>query len=193
MSAALHRVRLEDCPTQPWRNGGGLTRELLLWPVSTTAAATQDWAVRISVADIERNGPFSSYPGVERWFAVLEGAGVTLGLPAGDHRLRRGDTPVRFAGTDAPACHLIEGRPTRDLNLMVRHGNGRMWKAQAGEPVDSRTRWRALYAATQVRVQTPAGHTETLEPGTLLWSDAPDTGRWALLDQALAFWMTLSR
>lgn len=192
MTATLHRVRLEDCPTQPWRNGGGLTRELLLWPTATTNAATQDWAVRVSVADITRDGPFSSFPGVERWFAVLEGSGVTLGLPGGERRLKRGDTPVQFAGTDAPACHLIEG-PTRDLNLMVRHGTGRMWKAQAGEPVDSRTRWRALYAATRVRVQTPAGHTETLEPGTLMWGDEADTGRWALMDQALAFWMTLSR
>ena len=28
----LHLVRLQDCPAQPWRNGGGLTRELLAWP-----------------------------------------------------------------------------------------------------------------------------------------------------------------
>lgn len=192
MTATLHRVRLEDCAPQPWRNGGGTTRELLLWPTATTNTATQDWAVRVSVADISRDGPFSSFPGVDRWFAVLEGSGVTLALPAGDHRLKRGDTPVQFAGTDAPNCRLIEG-PTRDLNLMIRHGAGRMWKAQAGEPVDSRTRWRALYAVTRVRVQTPAGNIETLEPGTLLWGDQHDTGRWALMDQALAFWMTLSR
>ena len=189
---AFHRVRLADISPQAWRNGGGTTRELLLWPPTTSPAATQDWGVRVSVADIVRDGPFSSFPGVDRWFAVVEGAGVTLTLPEGEHRLERGDAPVQFVGTAAPGCRLIDGA-TRDLNLMVRKGVGRMWKAQAGEPVDSRMRWRALYAVTSVRVQAEGGHSETLDPGTLLWSDSPNAGRWALQEQALAYWMTLSR
>lgn len=189
----LHRVNFADCAPQPWRNGGGVTRELLLWPLAQTHAATQDWSLRVSVADVERDGPFSSLPGVKRWFAVLEGAGVTLALPAGDVRVRRGDAPVQFDGAEAPGCRLINER-TRDLNLMVRHGGtGRMWKAHAGEPVEGRTRWRGLYAATAVRVQTHASHSETLAPGTLMWCDDADAGRWALMDQALAFWMTLAR
>ena len=44
MKATL--VRVDDVAPVPWRNGGGLTRELLAWP------AAQDWAIRISVADI---------------------------------------------------------------------------------------------------------------------------------------------
>jgi uncharacterized protein len=192
-STTFHRVRLADIAPQPWRNGGGTTRELLLWPPSTTPAATQDWAVRVSVADIVREGPFSSFPGVDRWFAVVEGAGVTLTLPdESEQRLRRGDAPLQFAGTAAPGCRLIDG-PTRDLNLMVRRGLGRMWKAQVGEPVDSRLRWRGLYAVTSVRMHGDAGHSETLEPGTLLWSDSTNAGRWALQEPALAYWMTLSR
>ena len=51
-----------------WRNGGGRTRELLAWPDAA------DWKVRVSVADVESDGPFSAFPGVQRWFAVLEGA-----------------------------------------------------------------------------------------------------------------------
>jgi environmental stress-induced protein Ves len=40
--------------------------------------------LRISVAEITRDGPFSAFAGVQRWFAVLEGAGVMLraGRPA---------------------------------------------------------------------------------------------------------------
>jgi environmental stress-induced protein Ves len=41
----------------PWKNGGGVTRELLAWP------GGGDWQVRISVAEIEADGPFSSFPG----------------------------------------------------------------------------------------------------------------------------------
>ena len=62
-----------------------------------------------------------------------------------------------------------------------------MWKAQAGEPVDSRTLWRALYAVTRVRVQTPAGNTETLEPGTLLWGDLRNKYVWVVLFVTLGF------
>lgn len=107
-------VRVDDVPPMPWKNGGGTTRELLTRP------AHADWHVRLSVADIERDGPFSPYPGVERWFAVLKGAGVELDLRGTRHRLTRHDAPLRFDGADAPGCRLIDG-PTRDLNLML-HG-----------------------------------------------------------------------
>ena len=98
----------------PWKNGGGVTRELLRLP-----ASGDDWTLRISVADIGADGPFSPFPGVTRWFAVLEGAGVRLAWPDRTLDVRRGDAPLRFDGADAPGCDLIAG-PTRDLNVMVR-------------------------------------------------------------------------
>ena len=73
---AASRSPWPTTPPQPWRNGGGVTRELLAWPDGG------DWRVRVSVADIDADGPFSAFPGVERWFAVLEGAGVALRSPA---------------------------------------------------------------------------------------------------------------
>jgi uncharacterized protein len=56
-------VRTADVPAQPWRNGGGVTRTLLARPRGDA------WQVRVSVADVAVNGPFSRFPGVERWFA----------------------------------------------------------------------------------------------------------------------------
>lgn len=103
---------------QPWRNGGGVTRELLCLP----AGAGADWTLRISVADIAADGPFSPFPGVTRWFAVVSGAGVRLDFRhAGNglRELRPGDAPLRFDGADAPHCTLLDGT-TRDLNVMVR-------------------------------------------------------------------------
>jgi uncharacterized protein len=116
----MNVVRLADCPEQPWRNGGGRTRELLAWP---SAAA---WQVRVSVASIEADGPFSPYPGIDRWFAVLSGVGVVLALPQGAITLGPGSAAIAFAGEAVPACRLIDG-PTQDLNLMLRRGALTSW------------------------------------------------------------------
>jgi uncharacterized protein len=117
----MNRVHLADCPDLPWRNGGGRTRELLAWP------SAADWQVRVSVAEIDADGPFSAYQGIDRWFAVLEGAGVVLSLPDGKTAVRAGDGPLTFPGEAAPGCRLIDG-PTRDLNLMLRRGARGAWR-----------------------------------------------------------------
>lgn len=117
-------VRLEDAPPQRWRNGGGRTCELLAWP------AAADWRVRVSVADIEADGPFSSFPGVHRFFAVLEGAGVELTVDGRAQRVLRDGAAVQFAGHAMTSCRLLDG-PTRDLNLMVRGGRGAMQRVVA--------------------------------------------------------------
>jgi hypothetical protein len=117
----MNVVRWGDCIDMPWRNGGGRSRELLAWPEA------EDWQVRVSVAEIGTDGPFSPFAGIERWFAVLEGAGVVLTLPAGERTVRPGDPALAFPGEAAPGCRLIDG-PTRDLNLMLRRGARGAWR-----------------------------------------------------------------
>lgn len=117
-------VNLDDAPRQRWRNGGGWTHELLAWP------AAENWRVRVSVADIESDGPFSSFPGVQRLFAVLEGAGVELSIDGRAQRVHRDGDAVGFAGDATTRCRLLDG-PTRDLNLMVRDGRGAMERGVA--------------------------------------------------------------
>ena len=107
----LNVVRLEDAAPQPWRNGGGVTRELLKWPNA------DDWTLRLSVADIKKDGPFSAFPEVQRWIVALTGVGMELGEPL-NFRIEPGMPPYRFQGEYAPMCTLIDG-PTRDLNLMI--------------------------------------------------------------------------
>lgn len=110
-----HIVQLADVQATPWRNGGGVTRELAAWP------AADDWTWRMSVAEVDKSGPFSKFDGVERWFTVLEGAGVQLDVDGERHRLAAGDAPFFFDGAAATDCELIDGR-TQDFNLMVRKG-----------------------------------------------------------------------
>ena len=109
------RVDASAATPAPWKNGGGVTRELLRLP----HGSKDDWTLRISVADIDADGPFSPFPGITRWFAVLDGAGVRLRLADRTLAVRAGDAPLRFDGAQAPGCTLLDGR-TRDLNVMVR-------------------------------------------------------------------------
>lgn len=117
MSWAL--VSLQEVTPQPWRNGGGVTRELLAWP------SGKDWRMRMSVADVQAAGPFSRFEGLERWFAVLQGEGVELRLDQASHRLTRGSEPFQFDGSVAVDCTLLGG-PTRDFNLMAPPAAARM-------------------------------------------------------------------
>lgn len=130
-------VSLDATVPQPWRNGGGLTRELLAWP------GAADWKVRMSVADVRQDGPFSRYEGIERWFAVLEGPGVELRIGGGVQRLDAGSEPFRFDGGMPVGCSLVHG-PTRDFNLMAPAGRARLRRVQEGGVV--RTRAAALLA-----------------------------------------------
>ncbi len=116
-------VRFEDVKPQPWKNGGGVTRELLAWP------NVNDWVMRLSVADIERDGPFSAFPGIDRWFAVLSGNGVRLGSSA--KTLQRTNDALHFDGALAPSCELVDGA-TRDLNLMIRRDAASGWMKRVG-------------------------------------------------------------
>lgn len=159
----MNVVRLADCPFVPWRNGGGRTRELLAWP------RAGDWLVRVSVAEIEADGPFSPFPGIDRCFAVLEGAGVELALPGGAVRLGPADDALAFPGEAAPGCRLLDG-PTRDLNLMARREAGRLsmrrHPTRATAPL-----WRGLFA-----------------DDALWWTDDPSS---VLPTHGSGWWLTL--
>lgn len=169
-----HLVALADCPALPWRNGGGITHDLLAWPPGD--APCPAWQLRVSVATIDRDGPFSRFDGMQRWFTVLSGAGVRLRLPGAEVRLLPGDPPLGFDGADAPGCTLLAG-PTRDLNLMALHsaGRARMRCADAGQPLTGTHRWRGLYTAAPAVLLTTAGRC-AMAAHSLAWTDATGTG-----------------
>lgn len=108
-------VHLQDVVPTAWRNGGGTTRELVALPDA------QRWCWRASVAEVTQSGPFSSFEGVQRWFAVLEGDGVCLTVDGLMHMLTQGEEPLAFDGTALTSCELLGGA-TQDFNLMVQGG-----------------------------------------------------------------------
>ena len=176
--------RAADAAPQPWRNGGGSTRELLAWPAGGA------WQLRISVAEIAADGPFSAYEGVQRWFAVIDGAGVVLGLADGECRLGTESGVLRFDGADAPACRLIDG-PTHDLNLMLRSGvRGTLERAVTGAAWDAPWRWRAVFTAGAARLHAVGAAPVDLAAGTLAHPLPPGPYRIEPHDpHAPAFWI----
>lgn len=116
----LEFFSLGALPAQPWKNGGGVTREIAAWPPGAGMDAFQ-W--RVSVADIAADGPFSAFPGIDRQIALLDGAGVRLLSDDGsfDHRLDTVGEPFAFAGERGVQATLLDGA-TRDFNVMTRRG-----------------------------------------------------------------------
>jgi uncharacterized protein len=178
-------VRWDDVSPQPWKNGGGITRDLLTWP------SAQAWGIRISVADIERDGPFSHYGGIERLFAVLEGNGVTLAFDDDGSRRRMtpADPPLRFDGGRAPHCTLIDG-VTRDLNVLFvpKRGNATCSIAVDGEPHATRASLRAVYVHGAAQLER-RGAAVTLPPRSLAWSTQDQAEPWRVHGGARAFWI----
>ncbi len=178
-------VRTADIAARPWRNGGGTTRELLARPTG------QAWRVRVSVADVVANGPFSAFHEVARWFAVIDGAGVVLTVDGVEHRCIADAEPLAFSGEADTRSRLIDG-PTRDLNLMLRGVRGEMRRVspdRAFRPVTSEC---GLYASAAGRIRTPTDDEPITAHALRWWSAAPGslafdgTGWWLSADIAPA-------
>lgn len=104
-------VRAADVRPQPWANGGGTTREL---------ARADDGAWRISLADVDRDGPFSAFPGKDRLLTVVDGPVLGLAVDGETHVVEP-QRPFAFSGDASVVATVAEG-PVRVLNLVVERG-----------------------------------------------------------------------
>ncbi len=128
----IRLLKAADRTAVPWKNGGGVTRDVIVSPAGATLD-TFDW--RISIAEIASDGPFSRFPGIDRKLAVLQGK-VELTV--------EGRAPVMldplapaldFPGEAAVANRLVDG-PSMDLNVMIRRGrfSSRLSRQSAAKP-----------------------------------------------------------
>ena len=123
---ALIHLPADGYRRERWRNGGGWTRQIAAGtratPVFTTDTPMPAWDWRLSIAEVESDGPFSTFPGIDRTLVLLSGAGMDLLSPDG--------TVIALATTlaraDFPGERAITGRlhhgATTDFNLMWRRG-----------------------------------------------------------------------
>lgn len=112
-------IRAAECRSMPWKNGGGTTTEIAAHPPGASLDAF-DW--RISMAHVGTDGPFSSFPGIDRTLSVLTGNGIVLAFGDGEAvRLDRMSAPYPFAA-DRPVEGQLSDGPIDDLNVMTRRG-----------------------------------------------------------------------
>jgi environmental stress-induced protein Ves len=155
----------------PWKNGGGITRELACYPVG---ASMNDFIWRVSIADVSASGPFSSFPGVDRVITLLDGDGMQLHFGHGtQHTLTDKLLPYAFRGEDKVDAQLT-GSPSRDFNLMTRRNValGKVEIRHTAGVIDHRLSALLLFCARGQWQISSAKH--TLQQGDTLLIDAPD-------------------
>lgn len=112
-------LRAADYRAMPWKNGGGVTHEIAVWP---EGAGMDDFDARISMAEVAADGPFSRFDGIDRTLTLIGGAGIGLAFQdGGTVALTPGAPPLSFPGEAAVTGRLTDG-PILDLNVMTRRG-----------------------------------------------------------------------
>jgi environmental stress-induced protein Ves len=159
---ALARSRVvpaNEYRRERWRNGLGWTREIHASP----GTGGEAWSWRLSIAEIERDAPFSAFPGVDRELVLLSGNGLRLRFDDGDDVLL--DPPhgrLRFAGERAVTGVLVDG-PTQDFNLMWHRDrvDAQLWHRPLVGPMvifaEPATTWAVHLIAGQARFADDSG------------------------------------
>ncbi|MET9053034.1 HutD family protein [Streptomyces bacillaris] len=150
-------LRAADRTPVPWKNGGGLTREVAAAPAGADGS---DW--RVSLADVTADGPFSLFPGVDRTLTVVEGPGMDLVVGGEHHIVDEPLWPHDFPG-DRPTDGFLLGGPVVNLNVMYRRG---------------RTRAETAVVCGTVRLMAPPGGAVlalSLDDGAVLDGTDPRT------------------
>jgi hypothetical protein len=101
---------------QPWKNGGGVTHEILRWP----DASADDYQLRISLAEDRAAAPFSRFPGYRRWSFLADAAPIQLDVAGTPHALTALGDVLEIDG-DVPITCTLPAGPTRLLTFLVRH------------------------------------------------------------------------
>lgn len=114
MPGKMRIVQSNRLPPVPWRNRGGVTREI------ASAEDAQGILWRISLADVTAEGPFSAFAGLSRISTVIAGDGMVLETddgPLAADPLH----PVRYEGAPPVTGRLPHG-PVQNFNLVYRTG-----------------------------------------------------------------------
>lgn len=110
-------LKNQNYRSMPWKNGRGFTSEIVIFPAESTLEKN-NFSWRLSSAEVTENGPFSSFPGRERYLAIIEGTGLKLQFE-NENKLIDQNSFLQFSGDSKVLSELVHGK-IRDLNLIVK-------------------------------------------------------------------------
>ena len=120
----LKLIRQSEMVEGPWRNGLGVSWEI----ASHKEPGATDFSWRFAKARIDRDVPFSIYPGIDRVFMQILGKGLDLEFENGQVlAVHESFVPYAFPCDLPLTCKLLDG-PCFDLNLFTARG---IYEAQA--------------------------------------------------------------
>lgn len=105
--------RPTEFQVQPWKNGLGVTTELLRLP-----AGAEDYLLRVSVAKVQSSGPFSLFRGYDRTIIQLTGRPMMLTHEGGQPHVLRLEEPHHFSGDERTECVVVDS--AEDYNIIYR-------------------------------------------------------------------------
>lgn len=123
MNTPLRKLSRFDVTPSPWKNGGGVTYQLAIFPTNSTL---DNFIWRVSIASISSNGPFSIFPSIDRVLLLLQGSGVELYSttkpenPKLLHTMNKCLDPYYFKGEENITSVLINNEQCMDFNVMTR-------------------------------------------------------------------------
>ncbi|RYZ75163.1 MAG: HutD family protein [Proteobacteria bacterium] len=107
----LQLLKKSDLKQMPWKNGGGETAQVAIFPRESDLAKL-DFAWRVSIASVRANGPFSLFPNYRRQLVVWQGDGLILnGEPKGIFQIHE------FEGDQSVDAQLMNG-PVQDIGVI---------------------------------------------------------------------------
>ena len=113
----IQYLQLKDYKTKPWKNGKGMTQDILLVP---EGAGHDSFDVRFALSPIVEEARFSSFPGADRVITVIEGNKLELAFDTTNISLARYESHGFDTGL-APIGKPVDG-PILVVNVMVRRG-----------------------------------------------------------------------
>ncbi|GAA4127478.1 HutD family protein [Aminobacter aganoensis] len=119
----LELLSEQDYRTTPWKNGKGVTQDVLLLP---QGASHENFDIRISRAPIVDESQFSPFPGIDRTITRIGDNPLVLRFEDGGEVMLEHLSPYRFDSALAPFSRL-PGGATQVLNVMTRR---RRWDAR---------------------------------------------------------------
>lgn len=126
----------EDYRKTPWKNGNGVTEDILLLP---HGSSHDDFDIRISRAPIVDDSRFSAFAGIDRTITLL--GENPLSLRFDDHEEKLAYlVPYSFDSALAPRSLLASG-PSQVMNVMTRRGQ---WQSQVSVLQGSATRAKTV-------------------------------------------------